>query len=619
MKSRLYTFSSGYFALLVVIIGLSLYATFDYLRLGKTVKTLLAHNSANVKAATAMLKSIGEQESSQFLLISRYDERVVESFKICRDQFLASGRDAQKQCAIPRECGILDTLLNVYKMYLSLSETFLQEAQSRSPGRNAAFMNMLAAEEQLRGHCLRLLDYNQTRIVETNQRIRRTANTGALLAVLSATALAAVLIIGLNIQLRREVFRPTQRLRQTLRLIRSGNLAPKIDISAGGELAELYAEFNKMTERLRSYERLNIQQIIAEKAKTDAVVESLDEPVVVTDDRSALVLMNRAAVRLLGAPETGWQGKPVDSLVRDEMLRPLFSADPRGDDGGEASGFWIPIQTGGETRYYRPHRTTAAEDHGRLRYFVTLFQDVTAYQNLDRMKSDFIATVSHEFRTPLTSIHMSVDILAKEVLGAVNAKQQELLASTKDDARRLSKLVKDLLDLSRLESGRQKPKKETIRLRAAVEETVRSLDLVLREKRIRMTLDVPNDLPAVHVDPGQMGWVFANLVGNATRYTPPEGAITVAAAHDRGRKEIRVSVADTGRGIPETDLKTIFDKFVQIKSPAESTPGSVGLGLAIAKEVVEAHGGRIWVTSDVGKGSTFTFTIPLTAEGETAA
>jgi two-component system, NtrC family, sensor histidine kinase KinB len=619
MKSRLYTFSSVYFALLAVIIGLTLYATFDYLRLGKTVKTLLAHNSANVKAASNMLKSIGEQESAQVLLISHYDERVVVSFMLCRDQFLANAREAQKQCAMPRECGILDTLLNVYRMYLSLSETFLQEAKARTPGRNDAFLNMLSAEEQLRGHCLRLLDYNQTRIVETNQRIRKTANTGALLAVLSATALAAVLIIGLNIQLRREVIRPTQRLRQTLRLIRSGNLAQKIDINAGGELADLYAEFNKMTERLRSYERLNIQQIIAEKTKTEAVVESLDEPVVVTDDRRALVLMNRAAVRLLGVPETGWQGKPVDSVVRDDRLRALFSEDPPPSGDSETADFWIPIQTGGETRYVRPHRTTAAEDKGRVRYFVTLFQDVTAYRKLDQMKSDFIATVSHEFRTPLTSIHMSVDILAKEVIGAVNGKQKELLASTKSDASRLSKLVKDLLDLSRLESGRQKPKKERVQLRAVAEETIRSLDLVLREKGIRSTLDFPADLPAVLVDPGQMAWVFANLVGNAVRYTPKDGAITVAAARDPERNEICVSVADTGRGIPESELNTIFDKFVQIKSPAETTPGSVGLGLAIAKEAVESHGGRIWVVSGKGKGSTFYFTVPLTAEGEAAA
>lgn len=619
MKSRLVTFSSGYFALLAVIIGLSLYATFDYIRLGRTVKTLLAHNSANVKASSNMLKSISEQESAQVLLISQYDERVVESFMLCRDQFLANAQEAQQQCAMPRECGILDTLMDVYKMYLSLSESFLQEAEARSRGRNTAFLNMLSAQEQLRGHCLRLLDYNQTRIDETNLRIRKTANTGALLAVLSAAALAAVLIIGLNIQLRREVIRPTQRLRQTLRLIRSGNLAQKIDINAGGELSELYSEFNKMTERLRSYERLNIQQIIAEKTKTEAVVESLDEPVVVTDDRRALMLMNRAAVHLLGVPETGWQGKTVESVVHDEKLMGLLSGDPSPSGDAEAAGFWIPIQTGGETRYFRPHRTTAAEDKGRIRYFVTLFQDVTAYRKLDQMKSDFIATVSHEFRTPLTSIHMSVDILAKEVVGAINEKQKDLLASAKADASRLSKLVRDLLDLSRLESGRQKPKKERMRLRAVAEETVRSLDLVLREKRIRTTLEFPEDLPEVRIDPAQMAWVFANLVGNAVRYTPQGGAITVAAEKDGGRNEIRISVTDTGRGIPESELNTIFDKFVQLKSPAESTPGSVGLGLAIAKEAVEAHGGRIWVVSGKGKGSTFFFTVPLAAEGDTDA
>jgi signal transduction histidine kinase len=613
MKSRFYTFSSLYFMLLVVIIGLSLYAIFDYIRLGKTVKTLLAHNSANVKAATNMLKSVGEQESAQVLLLNHYDDRVVGSYKMCRDQFLNYYKIANRGCAVPRECGILDTIMITYRMYLSLSETFIQASRINHSRRQAAFMDMLATEEQLRALCLRLLDYNQTRIEETNLRIRETANRGALLAVLSATALATVLIIGLNVQLRREVIRPTQRLGQTLRLIRSGNLAPKIDISASGELAELYAEFNKMTERLRAYERLNIQQIIAEKRKAEAVVESLDEPVIVTNSRGVLILMNHAAVNLLRIGDMNWQGKSVKTVVRNKKLRTLLSENSSGESA--QTDFWIPIERDSGIQYFRPHRTTAAEDNGRIRYRVTWFQDVTAYHKLDKMKSDFIATVSHEFRTPLTSIHMSIDILAKEVLGQINSKQKELLESAKEDARRLSKLVKDLLDLSKLESGRYRPKREWVDIHSLTQETLRSLDLVLKEKRIDLCFDVSAGLPLIWGDSQQLSWAMANLVSNAIRHTPEQGTVTIEMnkVHDT----VHVTVSDTGRGISEKDIDVIFEKFVQIKEPTESTPGSVGLGLAITKEAIEAHGGTIGVTSKIGKGSTFFFTLPL-RKNETA-
>jgi signal transduction histidine kinase len=612
MKSRLYTFGSGYFILLLVIICLSLYATYDYLRLGKTVKILLMHNSVNGEAATNMLKSLGEQESSLVLLMNRFDERVFESYKFSRDQFLNYFQTAASGCSAPRECGIVDTIMVNYRMYLSISETYLASSRKRNGQTYASFINMLGLEQQLRALCLRLLDYNQMRIVETNLRIKKTASRGALLAVISATALAAVLIIGLNLQLRREVIRPTQRLRQTLRLIRSGNLAPKIDISAGGELAELYSEFNKMTERLRAYEKLNIQQIISEKKKAEAVVESLNEPIIVTDDRHDLILMNQAAVRMLKIPETAWQGKPVQKVVRDETLKALLSADPRRLEDPSGPDSLVSFEQDGETLYFRPHQTTVSEEKGKLMYLVTLFQDVTAYRKIDRMKSDFIATVSHEFRTPLTSINMTVDILAKEVIGRINDKQKELLDSAKEDARRLIKLVKDLLDLSRLESGRIQNKKEWIDLKTLAGDAVRPLDLVLRERRIDLSVRIPDDTPGIWGDAQQLSWVMTNLVSNAARHTPEGGAITITA--EKVEKAVQVSVSDTGKGIPEKDLATIFDKFVQIKQPAESTPGSVGLGLAIAKEAVEAHGGKIWVQSEIDKGSVFRFTLPVREE-----
>jgi len=265
-------------------------------------------------------------------------------------------------------------------------------------------------------------------------------------------------------------------------------------------------------------------------------------------------------------------------------------------------------QPGEQILYFRPRQTTIIDESNNILGVVTLLQDVTRFKNLDRMKSEFIATVSHELRTPLTSINMAVDILSQEVLGNVNESQKDMLATAKDDCERLTKLVKELLDLSRLESGKYELKRESINLRSVVEEALKPLRLQFREKRIRLETDIAQDTPEVPGDHQQLSWVITNLVSNALRYTPADGKVTIHS--DIAGDSVRVSVSDSGRGIPADAIEVIFDKFVQVKRSTDATPGSVGLGLAIAKEVVEAHGGTIWVESSMGHGSTFFFTIP---------
>ncbi len=610
MKPGFTKLGIGYFILLFAIISFTLYATWDYLQLRRTVRRLLSHSTTNMVASTNMLKSLGEQEASQFLLLKKYDPRILENYKISRDRFLNWAEKITQGCDIPNECAVVDSILLTYRMYLSISEMFIQAAKDRSPHTQRHFLDMLVLEEQLRFLCLRMLDYNQQRIAQTNLRIHATATRGAILAVITATALAIVLIIGVNIQFTRGVLRPTQKLSETFRLIRSGHLFPKIDITSGGELAELYAEFNKMTERLRAYERMNIQQIIAEKQKAEGVVESLTEPIFVTDQHYKLILMNQAAVRMLGLTNLKWQEKFVSRVVKENQIREVLCA-PIDQKWGKGELRLYDSQSG-EERYYRPHRTLVPDEKGEIKYLVTLFQDITPYKKLDQLKSNFIATVSHEFRTPLTSMNMTIDILLREVIGPINERQHALLSSAKEDISRLIKLVRDLLDLSRFESGQYRIKKEWINLRSLVEEASHALALEMERKKLDFQIQIAQDFPKVWVDREQMLLVLSNLLSNAVRHTPEHGRITVMAKIEN--QMAYVSVSDTGKGIPKSELDTVFDKFVQIQSSSESTPGSVGLGLAIAKEAIEAHGGTISVESEVGKGSTFTFTLALNGE-----
>jgi signal transduction histidine kinase len=204
---------------------------------------------------------------------------------------------------------------------------------------------------------------------------------------------------------------------------------------------------------------------------------------------------------------------------------------------------------------------------------------------------------------------MAVEILLRKIIGPLNADQHELLQAVKNDTARLIKMVKNLLDMSKLESGELLPEMEEINTVAIIQSAIEPLNLLFADKKIQLELELPENLPNTVGDRQQISWVMTNLINNAVRYTPAGGKITVRAGQQLNH--IKISITDTGRGIPREAFENIFEKFVQINEKTDSTTGSVGLGLAIAKKVVEAHGGKIWVESELGRGSVFNFTLPI--------
>jgi NtrC-family two-component system sensor histidine kinase KinB len=238
---------------------------------------------------------------------------------------------------------------------------------------------------------------------------------------------------------------------------------------------------------------------------------------------------------------------------------------------------------------------------------VTILEDITHLREIDRLKSEFIATASHELRTPLTSVQMGVHLLLEGALGELTDNQNEVLQACRQDCERLDKLMRDLLDLSKIEAGESQPQLAPVRARDLITSAVKELRPQVETKGLELRVEVPPDLPSVIVDRLQIERVISNLVMNALRHTK-HGAIKISA---EGRdSHVAVSVCDTGSGIPTEYLPHIFDKFVQV--PGAPT-GGAGLGLPISKSIVEAHGGQISVQSQVGRGTTFTFTLPLAA------
>lgn len=603
-KSLRYKIALGFLVLVCINIATGIFAIYNFSQLGDTGQ-ILQENYQRVRITDDMLDALARQDQARLALLDENADSAMARFKYNGELFIDFVQRLKPNAT-------RDSIIANHDLFETNCNSLYRLLKEHHDTTTVVFLQRTTTQtvfDKLGTLCGQLSDENKNAVLTAEKQAKETSEK-ATYAVIVASIIALALSIIASIQATRSIRRPVRKLTQTIRRISQGRLNQKIDITAEDEIGELTREFNKMTERLRMYEQMNVLQLIAEKKKSEAVIASIADPVILTDEENHLLAVNQAAAKVLNIPENnGWQGKSIREVLQNERLTQLLTADADRRDEIARQDQLFAVTQGEEASYFRPRQTMITDEQGKVQGVVTLLQDVTRLKKLDQLKSDFMATVSHEFRTPLTSLNMTIDILLQGLLGSVSAQQGELLATAKADCERLTKLVKELLNLSRLESGKYQMKKEAINLQTLVEEALKHLRVPLRMKEIEFDTAIDAAVPDFTADREQLSWVISNLVSNALRYTPAGGKILIRAARENG--EVQISVADSGRGISAEALESIFEKFVQVKQPTDSTPGSVGLGLAIAKEVVEAHGGKIWVTSEIGKGSTFSFTIPL--------
>jgi signal transduction histidine kinase len=600
------------FAGLVVLnLAAGFWSIYNFYTLGSTVAKILRENYQSVLAADNMVKALERLDNALLTQSEGEDPTAGGDFQENRDLFVYWQKEAARSIALPMEEPLRDSIQASWIQYALVADSMIARIQQGAfqGAKQYYYDHVRTRSDVLRELCFRLFEINQAAIINAGERTQSIASQTAFGTMLTLIVTLVFSIIATAWMIR-GIITPAEELTDRVRQIGAGMLDLKIDVLSDDEIGQLSREFNKMTERLKRFEQMNIDEILSEKRKSDTIVQSIADGLIMTDAAMRVLHINQVVAELYRLDEAESIGKPLPSVLHDDRVVSLLAASiPAGAVAEQTPGL-LQYARGEKTLYYRPKVTRILDTEGALYGVLLLLQDVTQFKELDRMKSDFIATLSHEFRTPVTSIGMTVDILDQEILGKLNAKQRELIVSAKDDCARLTKLARELLQLSKLESGRIQLKNEELDVRMLIESGLRSLQLQFSDKGVRLGMEFQDGLPRILADEQQLTWVVTNLVSNALKYTDAGGTVTVRAREDHG--VLLVEVEDTGVGIAPEHLQTIFDKFVQVKRATDATPGSVGLGLAIAKEIVELYGGRIWASSAPGKGSTFSFELPLT-------
>jgi NtrC-family two-component system sensor histidine kinase KinB len=597
--------------LVILNVASGFWAIYNFYALGATVATMLRDNYNNVLAAENMMKFLERQDNALLVASEGEDASGAGTFEENRDAFNQWYNLAVKSVSLPAQEALRDSIQLNYRRYADLAEEMHRRISQGAMSEAKLFYYDLIRHEsdRLRELCFRLFEINQTAMYNAEARTHAISNQ--LAAGTTVTSLVTLLFLILATGWTIKVFIvPTEQLTQTVKRIGAGRVDLKIDVLSDDEIGQLSREFNKMTERLKRFEQMNIDQILSEKRKSETIVASIDDGLVMTDGELRVLHLNRVVADLFSLDPVAVIGRPVAEAVPDRRITDLIAWASRGEPAdGAGRPMDLLVERGDRRTYFRPKVTRILDAEGGVYGVLTLLHDVTQFKELDRMKSDFIATLSHEFRTPLTSIGMTVDILNQEILGTLNTRQKELVDSAREDCGRLTKLSRELLQLSKLEVGRLQLRDEELDVQAFVESCLRPLQLPFQEKGVLLTTSVAPDIRRLVADEQQVSSVLTNLVSNALKFTPGGGTVAVRAREDG--HFLLVEVEDTGVGIAPEHCESIFDKFVQIRQSMNSTPGSVGLGLAIAKEVVEMYGGRIWVRSEVGTGSLFSFTLPF--------
>lgn len=407
---------------------------------------------------------------------------------------------------------------------------------------------------------------------------------------------------------------PILKLTRSLEEVSRKNYDHPVEIRHKDEYGIMAKSFNQMLGKLAEFESINVAQILTEKKRTETIVSRMNEAIIGLDDNKVILFVNPPALELIGMNEEDLIGKKANEVaLQNDLLYGLLKEVLANQVESSKTFPAVSIDKNGKRQYFNKDvlRLESQGDDEETRTnvgFVIILKNVTELKEHDLAKTNFMATLSHELKTPISAIDMSLNLLEDNRVGELNEEQRELSDTIRQNTARLLKMVNEILDISRIETGKLQLNFETVAPMDLAEKALENVKTFLADKQVKVIQHIEHDLPPLNVDVHKTTAVLVNFLTNALRYTAENEAIEISIARQNGSVEF--SVKDHGPGITEEEQRKLFQPFR--RAAGDKTKGT-GLGLAISKEFIEAQGGRIWVSSKIGKGSTFTFSLPSTS------
>jgi len=471
--------------------------------------------------------------------------------------------------------------------------------------------NLQEAEKQVRRGLLKIEDINMRAIVRKNDMARKSVDESTLFLGFAAT-IAFLVLFSFSVNFPGFIIDPLSTLLSGIRAIGQKNYKQRIHFDKDDEFAEVANAFNDMAKQLDDWENSNLSTIMSEKLRIETIIEQMHDAIIGVNEKHEILFINTAAKGILNLDMDKMEGRLVAEITKgNDLFRTIIEEEKTKKAfkivlDGKDSHFQL------ETREInvpnldndQPGPLSIAKNSAGKVY---ILRNITEFKERDEAKTNFIATISHELKTPISSIKMSLKLIKDERVGNINTEQRQLLEHIQDDSDRLLKITSELLELSQVETGNIQLNFVPVEPGKIVDYAITSVSFQAQQKSVKLEVIKDDKLPGVNADVEKTAWVLVNFLSNALRYSAEKSSVVIRISNKKN--EVEFSVKDTGKGIDEQYQKRLFDRYFQVPTDGQNPSGS-GLGLAISKDFIEAQQGKIWVESAIGEGSTFGFSLP---------
>src|SRR5258708_4772084 len=493
--------------------------------------------------------------------------------------------------------------LNTFQENLKKQQANITEVGEKEATDELAtnFNEMLAAPADpsnyadIRKSIIKIQELNEMAILRKNAVAQKTAEGAKDVLTILFTILTLVAFTFI-FNLPGIISDPIRSLAEGIRAIAAKDYKKRIYLRQGDEFGELAESFNTMAQKLDEYENSNLAQIKFEKSRIETIINQMRDGIIGLDEKRNILFLNAVAEKLLGLKEADIAGHYApDVALSNDLMRTLLQEESEKKD--------LKIYADNKESYFSKDVLNVTNNAAVIGQVIVL-RNITLFHELNEAKTNFIATVSHELKTPISSIKMSARLLTDLRVGALNNEQQELIRSITDDADRLLKITGELLNMSQVETGNIQLKLQPADPGLIVTQAIQAVQFQAQQRQINIRSTVTEGLPFIQADMEKTSWVLINFLTNAIKYSPEASNVEVLAF--RKDNKVEFIVKDHGNGIDEKYLPRIFDRYFKV--PGTHDRNGTGLGLSISKEFIEAQGGKIWVDSRIGEGSQFGFT-----------